>query len=93
MWITQRFRTIAVFPINWERLDAGVFTSMLPATKRKSIEHSLLEKLTLFPNASIVLEDVDTHRSNFRHRVNAQTKRRQSHVNAGTVPESKNART
>ena len=29
MWITQRFRTIAVFPINWERLDAGVFTSML----------------------------------------------------------------
>ena len=36
VWITQRFRTIAVFPINWERLDAGVFTSMLPATKRKS---------------------------------------------------------
>ena len=36
MWITQRFRTIAVFPINWERLDAGVFTSMLLATKRKS---------------------------------------------------------
>ena len=33
MW---RFRTIAVFPINWERLDAGVFTSMLPATKRRS---------------------------------------------------------
>ena len=25
-----------MFPINWERLDAGVFTSMLPATKRKS---------------------------------------------------------
>ena len=36
MWITQRFRTIAVFPINWERLDASVFTSMLPATRRKS---------------------------------------------------------
>ena len=36
VWITQRFRTIAVFPINWERLNAGVFTSMLPATKRKS---------------------------------------------------------
>ena len=36
VWITQRFRKIAVFPINWERLDAGVFTSMLPATKRKS---------------------------------------------------------
>ena len=25
-----------MFPINWERLDASVFTSMLPATKRKS---------------------------------------------------------
>ena len=25
----QRFRTIAVFPINWERLDAGVFTPIL----------------------------------------------------------------
>ena len=36
LWITQRFRTLAVFPINWERLDAGVFTSMLPATKRRS---------------------------------------------------------
>ena len=36
VWITQRFRTIAVFPINWERLNAGVFTSILPATKRKS---------------------------------------------------------
>ena len=36
LWITQRFRTIAVFPINWERLDASVFTPTLPATKRKS---------------------------------------------------------
>ena len=36
LWIMQRFRTIALFPINWERLDSGVFTSMLPATKRKS---------------------------------------------------------
>ena len=93
LWITQRFRTIAVSPINWERLDAGAFTSMLPATRRKRVEHSLIEKLTLFPNASIVLEDVDTHRSNFCRRVNAQTKRRQSHVNAGKVPESENART
>ena len=25
-----------MFPINWERLGAGVFTSMLPATKRRS---------------------------------------------------------
>ena len=57
------------------------------------VEHALLEKLTLFLNASIVLEDASTHRSNFRRRVNAQTKRRQSHVNAGTVPESENAQT
>ena len=26
----------SLFPINWERLDASVFTSMLPATKRRS---------------------------------------------------------
>ena len=57
------------------------------------VEHALFEQLTLFPNASIVFEDVDTHRSDFRRRVNAQTKRRQSHVNAGTVPESENAGT
>ena len=35
LWITQRFRTI-VFPINWERLDAGVFMPTLPTTKRRS---------------------------------------------------------
>ena len=66
-----------------------------PCYRRQNarVEHSLLEQLTLFPNASIVLEDVDTHRSDFRRRVNAQTKRRQSHVNAGRVPESENART
>ena len=87
-----RFRTIAAVPIKWERLDASVFTSMLPATNAR-VEQALLEKLTLFPNASIVLEDVDTHRSTLGRGVNAQTKRRQSHVNAGTVPESENART
>ena len=39
-----------------------------------------------------MLEDiVDTHRSNFHRRVKTQTKRRQSHVNAGKVPESENA--
>ena len=43
LWITQRFRTIAVFPINWERLDAGVFTSMLPATRRKSRTFAIRE--------------------------------------------------
>ena len=66
-----------------------------PCYRRQNagVEHALLEQLTLFPNASIVLEDVDTNRSNFRHRVIAQTKSRQSHVNAGTVPESSNAGT
>ena len=39
------------------------------------------------------LENVDTHRSTLGRGVNAQTKRRQSHVNAGTVPERENART
>ena len=66
-----------------------------PCYRRQNagVEHALLEKLTLFPNASIVLENVDTHRSTLGRGVNAQTKRRQSHVNAGTVPESENART
>ena len=85
LWITRRFRTIAVFPIS---LDAGIFTSTLPATKRKSRTCA-----TRATDASIVLEDVDTHRSNFRRRVNAQTKCRQSHVNAGTVSEIENAGT
>ena len=71
----------------------GTFARPRYRRQNARVEHSLLEKLTLCPNASIVLEDVDTHRSNFRRRVNAQTKRRQSHVNAGTVPESENART
>ena len=53
------------------------------------VEHALLEQLTLFPNASIVLQDVDTHRSTLRRHVKTQTKCRQSHVNAGTVRETK----
>ena len=44
-----------------------------------------------FSNATTVLEDADTHRSDLRCRVKAQTIHRQSHVNAGTVPETKNA--
>ena len=66
LWITQLFRTIAVFPINWERLDAGVFTSMLPATKRKSRTFATRETKA-------------GHRSNFaslRFCVNAATERR-----------------
>ena len=35
------------------------------------VEHALLE-LAFLSNASIVLEDVDTHRSTLRHRVKAQ---------------------
>ena len=62
-----------MFPINWERVDAGVFTSMLPATRQKSRTFATRET------------DVDTHRSTLGRGVNAQTKRRQSHVNAGTA--------
>ena len=41
LWITLRFRTIAAFPINSERLDASVVvTSRLPATNRKSRTYS-----------------------------------------------------
>ena len=47
------------------------------------VEHALLEQLTFFSNASIILEDVDTHRSTLLQCVKAQTKCRQSHVNAG----------
>ena len=36
LWITRRIRRISAFPINSERLDASVFTSTLPATKRNS---------------------------------------------------------
>ena len=49
------------------------------------VAHALLEQLTLFPNASIVLEDAGTPRSTLRPRIKALTKCRQSHVNAGTV--------
>ena len=34
--ITRRIRRISAFPSNSERLDASVFTSTLPATKRNS---------------------------------------------------------
>ena len=36
LWITRRFWTIASFPINSKCLETSVFTSTLPATKRKS---------------------------------------------------------
>ena len=36
LWITWRIRRISAFPSNSERLDASVFTSTLPATKRNS---------------------------------------------------------
>ena len=89
VWITRSFRTIAAVS---DQLGALGRQRIRPCYQRQNagVEYALLEQLTLFPNASIVLEDVDTHRSNFRRRVKAQTKRRQSHVNAGTVPESEN---
>ena len=57
------------------------------------VEHALLEQLTFFSNAIIVLEGVGTHGSTLRRRVEAQTKRRELHVNAGTVSSTKNAGT
>ena len=36
LWITRRIRRISAFPSNSVRLDASVFTSTLPATKRNS---------------------------------------------------------
>ena len=67
----------------------------LPHYRRlnSGVEHALLEQLTFLSNASIVLEDIETQSSTLRRRINAQIKRRQSHVNAGTVPESKNTGT
>ena len=92
LWITQRFRTIAVFPINWERVDASVFTPMLPATKRRSRTCATRATDVIFErkHCSRRLRHTQVE---LRRRVNAQTKRRQSHVNAGTVPESENVGT
>ena len=58
--------------VRWNRNDIFVRKWMSayspPCYRRRNagVEHSLLEQLTLFPNASIVLEDAYTHRSNFR---------------------------
>ena len=60
------------------------------------VDHALLEQLTFFfSNASIVLEDADTHRSNFRRRVKAQTiaRKRWHGARSRTGPETKNAGT
>ena len=93
LWITQRFRTIAAFPINSERLDGSVFIHFHGIQRLNAgIEHALLEQLTFFSNASIVVADVDTQVELSSPRKIAD-KRRQSHVNAGTVPETKNAGT
>ena len=54
LWITRLFRRISAVPTNSERLDASVFTS------DARVEHALVEQLTLFSNASIVLEDAGT---------------------------------
>ena len=96
LWSRQRFRTIAVFPINWERLDAGVFMPTLPATKRKSrtCATRATDVISERKHCSRRRRQYQTHTGRtLVYRVNAQTKRRQSHVNAGTVPESKNAGT
>ena len=73
------------FPINSERLDAGVFTSMLLATKRSS--------RTCATRATDVIF-VRKHCSRRRRHTQVDIRmRRKSHVNAGTVPESEYAGT
>ena len=91
LWITRHFRTNAAFSDQLGALGRQHIRVHVTGDKTQRVEHALLEQLTLFPNTSIVLEDVDKHRSNFC-RVKTQTKRRQSNVNTGRVPESENAR-
>ena len=81
-----------MFPINWERLDASVFTSMLPATRRKS-------RTCATRKTDVISERKHCSRRRRHTQVDfrtwrkcAQTKRRQSHVNAGTVPARKRKR-
>ena len=52
---------------SYRRLNAGV-------------EHALLEKLTFFFRTQALFSKTQTHRSPIRHRIKAQTKRRQSHI-------------
>ena len=67
-----------------------IHVHMLPATKRKSRTFATRETDVVSERKHCSRRRIDTHRSNFRCRINAQTKRRQSHVNAGMVPESEN---
>ena len=46
------------------------------------VEHARLRATAIFSNSSIVSEDAVTHRSPLFRRVNAHTKRRQTHVPA-----------
>ena len=64
---------------NW-RLSAGV-------------EHALLEQLTFFRTQTLFSKTWTHTLSPLRRRVKAQIKRRQMHVNAGTVPATRNAGT
>ena len=84
LWIMRRFevRTIAVFPINSEPLDAGVFTSMLPATKHRS---------RTCPTRATDVFFERKHCS--RRRRHTQVELLSSRKNADTVPETKNAGT
>ena len=62
-----------MFPINPERLDASVFTSMLPATKRRSRTCATRATDIISERKHCSRRRGHTHRSNFRRRVNAQT--------------------
>ena len=61
---------VSAFPINWN-VWTPAYSRPCYLRQDARVEHALLEKLTLFPNANIVIDDVDTHRSN--HRLKTQT--------------------
>ena len=89
----RHFRTITAFLIKSERLDASVFTSTLPATERRSRTCATRATDVISERKHCSRRRRHTHRSNVRRCVKAQTKRRQSHANGSTVPETKNAGT
>ena len=64
-------------------------------TLNAGVKHVCATQATdVFVERKFVLEDVDTQSQiDFTSPHKAQTKRRQSHINAGTVPETKNAGT
>ena len=87
LWITRPFRTIAVLPINWERLVASVFTPTLPATKRRSRTCATRATHVIFKR-----KHCSRKRRNTQVELSSPHKSADNRTNAGTVPESENVR-